>query len=143
MNIKPGFYYNNSTRTFEIGSVILGPTTRIHSENPEFAKIDARTFGLLIHEEKLLATLKERFSDASEYVFTPAIVEEPIIEPVKDLEPLKEVEPIIEPVKDLEPLKEVEPIIEPVKDLEPETPPQVNIVEIEEPKVKKSIKPKK
>jgi len=128
MNIKPGFYYNNSTRTFEIGSVILGPATRIHSENPEFAKIDARVFGLLIHEEKLLATLKERFSDVSEYVFTPEIVEEPILEPVK------EEEPIIEPVKEEEPI--LEPIVE-------ELPPQVNIVEVEEPKVKKPIKPKK
>lgn len=125
MNIKPGFYYNNSQRTFEVGSVILGPQTRIHSENPEFAKIDARIFGYLIHEEKLLATLKERFSDPSEYVFTPEIVNEPILEPVK------EEEPIIEPIKEEEPI------------LEPETSPQVNIVEVEEPKSKKPIKPKK
>lgn len=130
MNIKPGYYYNNSTRTFEIGSIILTPLTRIHSTDPAFEKIDARVFGLLIHEEKLLANLKERFSDVSEYVVTPEIVLGPedlyppaveLPEPISDLNPVvadevivleKELiptEPIIENVV-IEPLVIEEPI---------------------------------
>lgn len=114
MNIKPGYYYNNSTRTFEIGSVILTPLTRIHSTDPAFEKIDARVFGLLIHEEKLLANLKERFSDVSEYVVTPEIVLGPedtyppaveLPEPISDLKPI-----VVEAVLDVEPLVIEEPI---------------------------------
>lgn len=116
MNIKPGYYYNNSTRTFEIGSVILTPLTRIHSTDPAFEKIDARVFGLLIHEEKLLSNLKERFSDVSEYVVTPEIVLGPedeyppaveLPEPISDLKPI-----VVEAVLDVEPLVIEEPIEE-------------------------------
>ena len=158
MIIKPGYYYNNSTRNLQVGDLLLEPNTFISSTEPEFAKIEARVFGLLIHESKLLVTLRNKFTQvgadyivepAEEIIEEPIVIEEVVIDP-KDLQPELIVpaektfvveEPITPPVV-------VEPVIEaPLPD--PAIVPETNIIDppviepIKEPVVKKTVKPKK
>lgn len=150
MIIKPGYYYNNSTRNLEVGNLVLEPNTFISSTEPEFAKIEARVFGLLIHESKLLVNLRNKFTQVGCDYVEPVVEDEVVVaDPVTP-------EPIVDP-------KELQPeLIVPVEKTfiveEPVTPPTIVASVIEaplpdpaivasenliKPEVKKPVKPKK
>lgn len=159
MIIKPGYYYNNSTRNLEVGNLVLEPNTFISSTEPEFAKIEARVFGLLIHESKLLINLRNKFTQVGcdyvepvvedEVAVVTEVTPEPTVDP-KELQPelIVPVEKTFIVEEPVTPPTIVAPVIEaPLPD--PAIVPETNIIDppavepIKESVVKKTVKTKK